>query len=87
MQSITVYDKRITSTDTEFGEICNFISGSSSSLKYTKIQTSWDEGNVHGNGLGVGFPKWWVFCYDEQLFTKIRHLAKDEWELRNFYIP
>ena len=33
----------------------NFISGSSTSFKDTRLQTSLDEGFTHGNGLGVGW--------------------------------
>ena len=38
----------------KFGEIKNDISGISTSLRYTRIQTSLDEGIIHGNELGAG---------------------------------
>ena len=38
----------------EFSEIKNVISGSSTSLRDTRLQTSLDEGITYGNGLGVG---------------------------------
>ena len=51
---ITVYDKSVTSTDTEFGETKNDISGSTTSLKDTKYKQVQTKDNAHDNGLGVG---------------------------------
>ena len=38
----------------KLGEIKNYISGISTSLRYIRIQTSLDEGIIHGNELGAG---------------------------------
>ena len=54
MYFITFYDKRLESTNMEFSEIKNVISGSSTSLRDTRLQTNLYEGITHGNGLGLG---------------------------------